>query len=99
MRSQLDPTTINGSDILDFGWSLLIDGFSTSSREDVMTKVAEIMDEHPCPGFDDIGMSEAEQARSERMLSIAGGPAPMRDPNAPIPEAVARIRSERTSDN
>lgn len=89
---------MNGTELLDFGWSLLVDGFPGTSRETVMDKLAEMMDEHPCPKFEDIGMSEVEQRRSAAMVGVVGGPAPLRDPDAPVPDVVRRIREQADAD-
>lgn len=88
----VDPYSLDATALLDVAWAALVDGFPMSNRETVIVDLSDEFDEHPLPPPEERGASVKDQKAAAAMYALAGGPAPARPADAPVPDAVRRIR-------
>lgn len=93
-RSIRDPDLTAG-DILDLTLVLIVDGVGEVNRTEVLDRITDQLKKPPWPTRDSWGTDPTAQAGQRAMMALAGGPAPMRDPNKPRP---SRRRPEETVD-
>lgn len=84
--------TLSAGDVLDVTHALVVDGVGMVNVTEVLDKFSAQLARSPWPTRESWGTDPEAQAGQRAMMAVVGGPAPARDPNAPIPEAVLRRR-------
>ena len=98
-----NPFDLDVLALLDVGWMMVVDSVPTGlygygndaqfvTRDTVEARIADDWDEPPIVDEESWGTSETAQRRAAAAVAQAGAAAPMRDPDAPVPESVLAAR-------